>query len=146
MENFETRFNKSMGEVRLAVPESEISESFSRSGGKGGQNVNKLSTKAEVRWNVDHSLAFTDEEKEKIKYVLKNRINKKGELVVISQEERSQFQNRKLAVERLNRLVSSALIQENERIPTGPTRASKERRLEEKRRQKEKKASRHQLE
>lgn len=135
-----------MGEVRLAVPESEISESFSRSGGKGGQNVNKLSTKAEVRWNVDHSLAFTDEEKEKIKYVLKNRINKKGELVVISQEERSQFQNRKLAVERLNRLVSSALIQENERIPTGPTRASKERRLEEKRRQKEKKASRHQLE
>ena len=52
------------------IPENEITEQFSRSGGSGGQNVNKLSTKAEVRWNVESSKAFYDEEKEKIKRVL----------------------------------------------------------------------------
>ena len=121
------------------VPESEISEQFSRSGGKGGQNVNKLSTKAEVRWNVDESKAFNNEEKEKIKGILSNRINKKRELVIVSQEERSQLQNRERAIERLNNLVKSALIPKKKRKATKPTRISKERRLEEKRRLSEKK-------
>lgn len=128
--------------MNMVVPESEISEQFSRSGGKGGQNVNKLSTKAEVRWNVENSKAFTDEQKQKIKQALGNRMNKKGELLVVSQEERSQLQNRRLAVERLNELVLSALTPEKERIPTKPTRASKERRLEEKTKQGKKKSSR----
>ena len=127
-------------------PESEISVSFSRASGPGGQNVNKLATKAEACWNIDNSQAFTDEEKEKIKQVLKNRINKEGELIVVSQEERSQFQNRQKAIGHLNELVLWALTPQQERIPTKPTRASKERRLEEKRRQKQIKASRQQRE
>lgn len=114
------------------VPISEISEHFSRSSGKGGQNVNKLSTKAEVRWNIDTSEKFTPEEKEKIKLVLANKINKKGDLFVVSQEERSQLQNRERAIERLNNLIESALAPEKERVPTKPTISSKERRLEEK--------------
>lgn len=143
MEKFETRFNEeNMDDSQKLVPESEISEQFSRSGGRGGQNVNKLSTKAEVRWNVGESKAFSDEEKEKIQQVLGNRISKKGELVITSQEERSQLQNRERAIERLNKLVNDALVPEKERKPTKPTAGSKERRLEEKRQLGEKKKSR----
>ncbi len=126
------------GESRM-VPESEITEKFSRSGGKGGQNVNKLSTKVEVRWNVDASSAFTSEEKERIKEILGNRINKEGDLIIFAQEERSQKQNRERAIERLNNLVSAAIIPEKERIATKPTQSSKERRLDEKKHQGEKK-------
>ena len=124
---------------KLIVPEAEISERFSRSGGKGGQNVNKLSTKAEARWNVDASQEFTPGEKEKIRQFLKNDINEEGDLIVTSREERSQSQNRKRAFEKLNNKVAAALTPEKERIPTKPTRASKERRLEEKKKMGEKK-------
>lgn len=151
MESFERKFNSSVdgfqkskekemeNPQKFIVPETEIAEKFSRSGGHGGQNVNKLSTKVEVRWNIDESQAFTPEEKEKIKQVLGNRITKEGDLIVTSQEERSQFQNRQRAIERLNNLVTAALAPEKERIPTRPTRASKERRLKEKKRIGEKK-------
>ena len=129
-------------EKKYIVPESEISEQFSRSGGKGGQNVNKLATKAEVRWSVDASMSFTPEEKEKIKEVLGKRINKEGELIVVSQAERSQKHNRERAFERLNNLVETALMPEKERVATKPTFASKEHRLEEKKRLGEKKKMR----
>lgn len=131
-----------MDELKFIVPESEITEQFSRSGGKGGQNVNKLSTKAEVRWNIDASMEFTPEEKDKIKQILGNRINKEGELIVISQAERSQKQNRERAYERLNNLVMAALEPEKERVATEPTPASRERRLTEKKRLGEKKRMR----
>jgi len=146
MENLENKIINSPEEMKKEekkiVPDEEISEKFSRSGGRGGQNVNKLSTKAEVRWNVDASMVFTPEEKEKIKDILGKRINKEGELIVVSQEERSQMQNRERAIERLNKLVEAALIPEKERKPTKPTKASKERRLEEKKRIGEKKKQR----
>ncbi len=143
MEKFETKFNeKNMDDPQKLVPESEISEQSSRSSGKGGQNVNKRSTKSEVRWNVENTAAFTPEEKEKIKQTLGNRINKEGDLIIVSQEERSWLQNKERAIERLNKLVRTALIPEKERKPTRPTAGSKERRLEEKKRIGEKKKSR----
>jgi len=146
MENLENKFINSPEEMdkkeKKFVPDEEISEKFSHSSGRGGQNINKLSTKAEVRWNVDASMAFTPEEKEKIKQILANRINKEGELIIVSQEERSQMQNRERAIEKLNKLVEAALVPEKERKPTKPTKASKERRLEEKRRIGEKKKQR----
>jgi len=123
----------------LVIPESEIKLSFSRSSGKGGQNVNKVSTKAEVRWQIDSSTALTDEQKAKIKKKYPNRINEMGEFIVVSQKARTQKQNRETAIHRLNKLVREALIPEKERIPTNPSKASKERRLEEKKRQAKKK-------
>lgn len=124
---------------REIIAKDEIIEKFSRASGRGGQNVNKLSTKAEVRWNVGKSKKFSSEKKEKIRRVLANKINAKGELIVVSQEERSQLQNRELAIEKLNNLVKSALIPKKKRKPTKPTMASKERRLAIKKRLKEKK-------
>ncbi|PIS35425.1 MAG: aminoacyl-tRNA hydrolase [Parcubacteria group bacterium CG08_land_8_20_14_0_20_38_56] len=127
------------GEKKYLIPEKEISEAFSRSSGKGGQNVNKVSTKVELRWNVDASAVFSEEEKGEIKNFLKNRLTKKGDLIITSQKERTQFQNREIAQARLNELVAQALKPEKERTPTKPTIASKEKRLEEKKRRSEKK-------
>ncbi len=124
---------------KFIVPKAEISEKFSRSKGKGGQNVNKLATKAEARWNVGKSAAFTAEEKEKIKKSLAARINKEGELIVAAQESRTQKQNRELALGRLNNLVKKALVAKKKRRATKPTKASKERRLKGKKRISEKK-------
>ena len=131
-----------MKNEKKIVPEAEIMEKFSRSSGAGGQNINRVSTKAEARWNVDKSKAFTEDEKEKIKRSLANKINARGELVVVSQEARTQIQNRELAMERLNNLVRTALIQKRKRKPTKPTKSSKERRLSEKKRLREKKMRR----
>ncbi len=137
MENMDQQSNKPK-----SVPESEIKESFARGGGPGGQNVNKVATKVELRWSVDNSVSFTPEEKEKIKEVLKNRVNKQGELIVVAQKERSQAQNRELAHERLNELVAEALKPEIERKPTKPTKSAKEKRLDEKRKISEARESR----
>ena len=134
--------NQSEKRQKFLIPGREISESFSRSSGKGGQNVNKVSTKVELRWNVDASAAFTEKEKEQIKKASGNRISKEGDLIITSQEERSQIQNRQRAMEKLNKLVEEAIRPEKERVPTKPTRSSKERRLEEKKRQGERKKQR----
>ena len=138
MNSFERISEKNENQVqekqKYLIPENEISETFSRSSGKGGQNVNKVSTKVELRWNVDTSAIFSEEEKERIKNFLKNRITKEGNLIITSQKERSQLQNRKIAQDRLNELIAIALKPEEKRIPTKPTFASKERRLEDKKR------------
>jgi len=147
LENFKEKI-KTTGEENMEntqkfiIPENEITEQSSRSSGAGGQNVNKRSTKSEVRWNVDASTAFTDEEKEGIKQVLGNKITKEWDLIVRSQEERSWLQNKERAIERLNNLVKWALETEKDRIPTEPTKSSKKRRLEDKKRQGEKKKQR----
>ena len=125
-----------------SVPESELQIDFARSGGKGGQNVNKRSTKAQIRWHIGASKSFSEEEKERIRHELANRINKMDELVIESQEERTQEDNKRLGIERLNRLITSALHVDAERKPTKPTYGSQERRIEEKKKQGEKKKMR----
>jgi len=124
------------------VPEEEIEISFGRSSGPGGQNVNRRDTKAILRWKIEDSTVFTDEEKDKIREVLANRINKEDILIVEAQKERMQLRNKEIALEKLNQLIEDALKPEEERIPTKPTKASKERRITGKKKTAQKKESR----
>lgn len=141
--SFETfKMAKQEKKPEFQIPENELDFSFSRSGGKGGQNVNKVETKAMVRWNVLQSPSLTDEQKKLITEKWKNRINDKGELIVAAQEERSQLQNKERARQILTDLVNSALEIAAERIPTKTPRRAKEARLKEKTKRSEIKAQR----
>ncbi|MBU1349002.1 aminoacyl-tRNA hydrolase [Patescibacteria group bacterium] len=124
------------------IPEAEMDITFARSSGPGGQKVNKTSSKAVVRWNVDASPSFSDEEKERLREKLKNRITKDGDIVIACMQERSQLQNRITAVTTLRKVVFAALEQEKERIGTKPSRGAKERRLQEKKQRGEAKRGR----
>ena len=124
------------------VPESEWQIDFVRSSGPGGQKVNKTSSKAQLRWNIERSSAFSPEQKARIRQGLANRINKEGEIVLASDQLRSQSQNKSFVVEQLQRLVDEALTPQAERVATRPPRSSKERRLEDKKRQSLKKETR----
>ncbi len=125
-----------------SVPESELDIAFVRSSGPGGQNVNKTSTKAQVRWNVGRSGAFTEEQKAAIREAAGNRLTADDEILISAEAERSQPQNRDAAIGRLQALIAEALAPKKERVATQPSRAERDRRLEEKRRQAGKKQMR----
>lgn len=120
----------------------ELKFSASRSGGPGGQNVNKVSTKIELRFNVSISELLTPKEKEIIISKLENKINKEGELVLVSQSERSQLANKEKAIEKFYSLLRKALTPQKKRKATKPSKAAKEKRLESKRIKSEKKTLR----
>ncbi len=120
----------------------ELIYSSSRSSGPGGQNVNKVNTRIELRYNIAGSSLLNDEEKAKIQSALGNRINKEGFLILVSQTERSQIANKKKVTERFYKLLQKALMPVRKRKPTRPTLASKERRIESKKLQSRKKALR----
>jgi protein subunit release factor B len=94
--------------------EHELEEKFVTAGGPGGQNVNKVATAVQIRWNVKKSHAFDDEQKWMIRRALENRINDEGELVLFIQTHRSQARNREEARERLVELLEKALDQAQE--------------------------------
>lgn len=110
----------------------EIKFKTARSGGKGGQNVNKVETMVEGYWQVANSALFSPEEKERISEKLKNKINFEGFLLVKSQAERSQLGNKQLVTEKMNALVAKALLVQKARKATKVSKAAKLRRLESK--------------
>jgi ribosome-associated protein len=120
----------------------ETSYKTSRSGGKGGQNVNKVSSKVELLFSIASSALFTDEEKQLLTEKLQNRLNKDGYVQVICDEERSQYLNKEKAIERLTSLLIKALQKPKVRKPTKVSKAAKAARLDSKKIQSVKKEGR----
>jgi len=125
--------------IPLNLLNHEFKFHFSRSSGPGGQNVNKVNSKVELRFNIDQSHILNDEQKEKIKLKLSAKTNQEGELIIVSQEKRSQVQNKELAIEKFYMLLNKALTPRKKRLRTKATQASKEKRLKNKKQHSEKK-------
>lgn len=104
--------------------------SATRSAGPGGQNVNKVSSRIELRINIDDCMVFSEEEREILKLKLQNKLTIDGNLIVASQTHRSQLMNREEAIEKLCRLIAQALTPVKLRKATRPTRSSVEKRLQ----------------
>lgn len=126
----------------LSIPESELTFTFSTSGGPGGQHANRSATRAILSFDVYGSPSLSDSQRARICARLGNRISREGVLQISAGESRSQYQNRQEAIARFQALLARALRPQKKRRPTRPSRAAQERRLEAKRRRGERKAER----
>lgn len=124
---------------RLSIPEDEIEWSYSRSGGPGGQNVNKVASKVQLRWRMAPSTAIPEFAKERFRILFPSRCTQEGDVLVVSQRYRDQERNREDCVVKLGEMVRASLRTPTPRKATKPTRGSKLRRLDAKKKQSGKK-------
>jgi ribosome-associated protein len=127
---------------QFAIPEAELSWSFVRSGGPGGQNVNKVASKAVLRWDLDGSRSVPEEVKARLRAQQRGRVTTDGEVVLSSQRHRDQERNRHDCLDKFVEMLRAATVAPKKRKKKKPTRASKERRLREKRHRSAAKSSR----
>lgn len=117
----------------IQIPDEELEWSFARSGGPGGQNVNKVASKATLRWNFTSSNALTADVKDRLQVRYPYRVTNEGEVVITSQKTRDQDRNKQDCLEKLIGMIRAVLVVPKPRKKTKPTRASKARRVAEKR-------------
>ena len=118
----------------IAIPEMELAESFILSSGAGGQNVNKVASAVQLRFDVLHSPSLPDDVRVRLLKLAGHRLTKDGVLIVTARESRDQVRNREIAREKLAELIRAASYVRKKRKPTKPSRASKERRIDSKKR------------
>jgi ribosome-associated protein len=129
----------------ITIPDSDLSFAFVRASGPGGQNVNKVSSAVQLRFDMAGSAALPDSVKNRLRALAGRRLTDDGAILIIARNQRSQEHNRREALERLTELVQRALVPPKPRKATKPTRASRERRLEHKTRQQQTKQRRKQV-
>ncbi|MBE7491066.1 MAG: aminoacyl-tRNA hydrolase [Planctomycetes bacterium] len=113
---------------KFEIPDSELKFTFARSGGPGGQNVNKVNSRAQLHWNVAATRALPDDVKTRFATQYKSRISDAGELLIDCDETRSQHENRQICLRRLAEMILAVASPPKKRIATKPTKASKQRR------------------
>lgn len=114
------------------IPESDLIFSFVRAAGPGGQNVNKVASAAQLRFDLAGTKALDERVKTRLRALAGRRLTAEGAILILARNHRTQEANRRAALERLDELIARALIEPRRRIATKPTRASRERRLESK--------------
>ncbi|MCE9552192.1 MAG: aminoacyl-tRNA hydrolase [Planctomycetes bacterium] len=127
---------------KLQIPLSELNFTFSRSGGPGGQNVNKVASKATLRWDVAGSPSLPPAVRQRFERRFSSRLTVQGEILIVSQRYRDQGRNIADCLEKLREMLSEVARPPKPRRPTKPSKASKQRRLTGKRKQSDKKTQR----
>ncbi len=127
---------------QLSIPLDQITFSYARSSGPGGQNVNKVSSKVILTWRPEESGLLDAESLERLKSQFPSFWNSTGDFIIKSQLTRDQLKNKQDCINKLRHIISTAIIKPKPRIPTKPTKSSIKRRLDNKNRQSEKKRSR----
>jgi ribosome-associated protein len=128
--------------AHLRIPDDELEWSYVRSGGPGGQNVNKVASKAVLRWNLAASPSLPEDVKARLRARQANRITAEGDLVLTSQRYRDQERNRQDCLDKLREMIAEAAVRPKARRKTKPTRGSQEARLQAKKRRAATKAGR----